>query len=293
MDGNTVTALFWLQEWQLVTLAILLALAFLYARGSRRVADVSRRKQASFYAATFVAVIVLASPLHRLGTILFSARVAQHLFLMAWIPALFTFSDPVPVLLAGLPSGFKKWIDAVSGGVWGQKTAVILKEITAPGSAFILATVSFWIWYDPTIHQLTIDYQWIHTFETAWLLLVALLYWWHIMAVYPRIHRPIPPIVRILYTIVGTWPIKLVGLILMVSGQALYNYPQSFQVGNLNINDQGVGAIIVWSLGGFVFSTTAALLMRDWLKAEEDKPIDPAPAWQTDQGMRAPGFPQA
>lgn len=290
---STITPAFWVQEWQLVTLAVLITALVTYTRGTKKLPRLQKKRRVSFYVAIFVTTLVLASPLHRLGTILFSARVAQHILLMALIPCLFTYSDPIPALAAGLPVALKKRFASLARRAWAQRGSQFFKASTTPGIVFILATVSFWIWYDPTIHHLTIRYSSLHTFETAWLLFVALLYWWHILGAFPYVHPPIPPLIRVMYTIVGTWPIKVVGLILMVSNQSIYQYPQSFQVGNLNINDQGVGAILVWMLGGVVFSTTATLLMRDWLKGEADKPIDPSPAWQTDRGMRAPGFPRA
>ena len=298
MDSTT-TGLFWL-EWQYSTLFLVITAVYLFMRGVKALAKnptapikPTRRQKTIFYIANLIILIVLASPFYTLATRLFSVHVAQHILLMALIPCLLTLSNPYPILKAGLPKQIKTYLAHPKLRAFYKSQTENIKHLTSPGVAFILATVSFWIWYDPKIHQLTLQYAWVHRFETTLLFFVALFYWWHILGAEPHLHQRMPPIIRILYTMVGTWPIKIVGLILLFSSQSVYQYPPSYQFSGLNINDQGVGAILVWALGGFVFSTTATILARDWLHKEELKPIDPAPAWQTDKAMRAPGFPSS
>lgn len=297
MDG-TNAGLFWL-EWQYGTLVLVGTAVCLFARGWQKRANPSnknqdiytRRRMVSFYASIFFIILALCSPFYNLATRYFSIHVAQHILLMALIPCLLTVSNPLPILKSGLPKILKKLVQRIKLSQIFERYKESIIQITSPGVAFVLATVSFWIWYDPQIHQLTLQYAWVHRFETTLLFFVALFYWWHILGAEPRLHKRMPPVIRILYTMIGTWPIKIVGLILLFTSQSVYQYPPSYQFSGLNINDQGVGAIIVWALGGFVFSTTATILARDWLHTEEMKPIDPTPAWQTDQAMRAPGFP--
>lgn len=290
-----VTRPIWINEWQLLPLIVLAGTAVVYLKGYRAnhifvTGEIFPARKKIFLLALILALIVLASPIHTLATYFFSIHVAQHILLMALIPCLIAYSNPIPILAAGLPKLISQKIDQLSQSPRGRTIIKRTVQVTSPGNVFVLATISFWIWYDPMIHQLTLTYRWLHLFETSWLFFVALLYWWHIMSAYPRLHQPLPPIIRILYTIIGTWPIKIVGLILLFSSQSVYDYPQSFQLNGLNINDQGFGAILVWSLGGVVFSTTAAMIARDWLGGEAVKPVDPAPAWQTERGMGAPGF---
>lgn len=288
--------IFALANWQFGILLAVATAVYLFVRGWQQPKEAYIRgmrlpRWVPFMVAMSLITLILGTPIHYLATKLFSIHVTQHILLMALIPCLINLSNPWPILREGVPLWVKAWLKAQ---VWNgriQQSKAKIKEMTNPGVAFVLATVSFWIWYDPQIHNLTLQYRWVHTFETLLLLCVALLYWWHILGSEPHWHGRMPPLVRIIYTMVGTWPIKIVGLILLFSNQNLYAYPDAYQFSGLQINDQGVGAIMVWAIGGFVFSTTATLLARDWLGTEEVKPIDPSPAWQSDQGMRAPGFP--
>ncbi|MCA9996622.1 MAG: hypothetical protein KDE56_12775 [Anaerolineales bacterium] len=67
-------------------------------------------------------------------------------------------------------------------------------------------------------------------------------------------------------------------------------YPQTFRFSGLDINDYNVGSMLIWLLGGIVFSTTTILLMRGWLKTEEDKPALPIATWSSDEALAAPGL---
>ncbi len=297
------SGLFSFQYWQITTFFFVGVALFVFQKGWGRINQlalqdselqpIKKYQRTAFFAGMFLILLILGSPIHHLATQMFSVHVGQHILLMALIPCLINLSNPLPILWLGLPQRLKT---AVSQQVENPRWNTLkdgLHQVTSPGAAFVMATVTFWIWYDPQVHQLTRQYRWVHSLETTLLLSVALLYWWHILGAAPRIHRRMPPVVRILYTIMGTWPIKIVGLILLFSSQNVYQYPDVYQFSGLNINDQGVGAIIVWALGGFVFSSTATLLARDWMYNEEIKPIDPSPAWQNEYEMRAPGFPSA
>ncbi len=83
---------------------------------------------------------------------------------------------------------------------------------------------------------------------------------------------------------------KLVGLILLFTTSSIYGYPANITFYDLQISDQSVGAAIVWAVGGIVFTWTAVLLMRTWLKVEDDKPTLPESLWGTEELMVAPGF---
>lgn len=283
---SSVTAVAWWAHWRLDAILVAGTAVALYLRGTKATAAKSRP---IFFLAIALFMLAMGSPLNYLATRFFSLRVVQHLLLVALIPCLFFFSEPLHQLYAGLPPSWQQVL-AQRHTTLSTTAKARLYQLTAPGVALMLTIACFWVWYDPHVHAATLRYGWLHWLETWVLLTAACFYWWHIMAAAPHIHTPLPPLVRICYTIVGTWPIKIVGFILLALPANIYNYPQNFQLTGLAINDQTAGAIIVWALGGIVFSTTATVLMRTWLGDESSKPVDPHPAWQTDEAMRAPGF---
>jgi putative molybdopterin biosynthesis protein len=102
-------------------------------------------------------------------------------------------------------------------------------------------------------------------------------------------YLPMPPLIRILYTLLGAGPIKLVGLILLFTEETIYSYPGTIAFSGLDMTAQSLGGMLIWVAGGVVYSTTAAGLMRNWLGQEDEKPVLPFSVWSTEASMLAPG----
>lgn len=292
-----VNGLNWTWHWNSgLALAFLVAVA-IYIRGWRHVRHSFIRPSPRlatipnlllFLGGLTLLALTLLSPLHALATQFFFMRVVQHLLLIAFIPCMLLVTNPLPVLFKGLPRSWRDTIMARLQGASRFQTKVC--QLTAPGMVWVIFSSCVWLWYDPRIHQATLDYPWLHRLETLLLFAVALFYWWHITAAAPRLHRPLPPLTRIAYTAAGTWPVKAVGIVVLFTKTEIYDYPATFRLTGLVINDQSLGGIIGWVLGGIVFSATATVLLRQWLGSEDDKPPLPDYLWSTDAAMLAPGF---
>lgn len=269
--------------WRVGITAVLLTTTLFYKRGRHRIPS-SKLAAASFTAGATILFLTLATPFHQLASQYFSLRVAQHLLLIAWVPALIMAANPVPQILAGLPEGWRRWV--------GDKRPFIAKirPLTNRATIWLLFISTFWLWYDPPIHQATLHYPLLRWVETPMLLTTALLYWWHITNAQPHWHPPLPPLARAAYTIIGATPIKMVGLILLLNPQTVFLYPQTYRFSGLDITDHNIGSMLIWVLGGIVFTATTTLLVRDWLKTEEDKPSLPISTWSSDEALAAPGL---
>jgi cytochrome c oxidase assembly factor CtaG len=117
----------------------------------------------------------------------------------------------------------------------------------------------------------------------------ALFYWWHVTCAAPRWHNQLSLLGRVALTIATTMPIKIVGLILLFVPETVYNYPQS-RITGLSFDAESLGGVMVWILGGIVYSWTAVYLMRQWLSSEDQKPILPSAIWDSEEAMLAPGL---
>ncbi len=275
--------------WRLLITAVLLLIGRLYWRGWQTPVPANRLTLGAGVAALVLLWFVLVSPLYQLAETYFFARVIQDLLLVAWIPALLLAANPLPT--------FYNALSAAQRTRWGQFVAAHPGLITPArylnaGVAWLALVSCFWFWYDHQIHQATLVYGWIRPLQIGSMLFTALFYWWHITAAAPRLHPPMPRPVRIFYAIAGAWAIKGVGFILLFSTQSPYQYPASIQ-SVWGIDDYGLGTILMWMMGGIVYSTTATLLMRAWLAEEEVKPPLPISVWSSDEALIAPGFEQS
>ena len=242
----------------------------------------------TFATAVLLLIAALFSPLHSLSTRYFYMHVLQRLLLVSLIPCLFLSGNPLPILQAGLPAFVQDNLRQLPHAA--PRFYKILLRVTSPLPTWFLFVATFWLWHDVQIDRLVLQANWVHRFENVTLLGTAVLYWWHILATSPRLHPPLPPLWRVGYTALGAAPVKLVGFVLMFTSTAVYQYPAQIQFANPNITDQSFGAAIVWVVGGIVFTWTAVLLMRDWLKTEDEKPALPESTWGTEAFMLAPGF---
>ncbi|WP_420629760.1 cytochrome c oxidase assembly protein [Candidatus Leptofilum sp.] len=244
----------------------------------------------TFVIAILLLVGALLSPLHGLAAGTFSFHVLQRLLLISLIPLCFLSGNPLPILHAGLPRRVQVELQRLPQKAPKFHSALI--AVLHPVPVWFLFAATFWLWHDVQLNRLVLQNSWLHRLENVTLLGTAVLYWWHILAASPRLHLPMPPLWRVGYAALGASPVKLVGLVLLFSETAVYQYPAEIHLNTttLDITDQSLGAALIWIMGGIVFTWTAVLLMRDWLKNEDEKPKLPESAWSTKEMMLAPGF---
>ncbi|WP_420641696.1 cytochrome c oxidase assembly protein [Candidatus Leptofilum sp.] len=281
-----------------IVIGVALATAvMLYLRGWQRQAQAGSGTLLSqpgriftFALASLLLAGALFSPLHSMAARYFSFHVLQRLLFISLIPLCFLSGNPWPILHAGLPRRFQEALQQLPQNA--PSFYSILMMAMRPLLVWFMFAATFWLWHDVQLNQLLLQNRWLHRLENLTLVGTAVLYWWHILAVSPRLHSPLPLLWRVGYAALGASPIKLVGLVLLFSGTAVYEYPAELHLNTaaLDITDQSLGAGLVWVFGGIVFTWTAVLLMRDWLKDEDDKPKLPESVWSTEEAMLAPGF---
>lgn len=245
-------------------------------------------RSGTFFAAILVLALAVYSPIHHWATQYFYIHVLQRLLLVAVVPSLLFSGNPLPILLAGLPASSQAALARLPQSRPHALHALV--RLTAPVPVWFLFVSTFWLWHDVQIDRLLLRMAWVHRLENVTLLGTAVFYWWHIMAASPRLHPPMALLWRVGYAAFGATPVKLVGLVLMFTSTAVYQYPAEISFYNLEVTDQSLGAALVWAVGGIVFTWTAVLLMRSWLAEEGDKPALPESVWASEEMMLAPGF---
>jgi cytochrome c oxidase assembly factor CtaG len=287
--------------WRVLATAGIFLAGLVYARGWRRLqafhqgkppkdAPASTRSLAFFIAGLTLLALAFVSPLGYFSTQYFSARIIQHMLLVASIPSLLMMANPFPALLYGLPEGWRVQLVGDPSGRSRGPVRRFLRCATAPGISLLAFLCICWFWYDPAVHAATLRYSAVHAVELLSLFGIGLLNWWHITDAWPRTHGSMAPIVRIAYAFISIWPVKLIGLILLFLDASVYNYPADFQFSGLHINDLSFGAMIAWIVSGLAYAVATVALARQWLAQEADKPALPESNWATDEAMLAPGI---
>ena len=286
-------------------LLLLLTTGAVYVRGwvlAQSNADSeSRPKQwhmATFIAGLAMTGLALISWLEALTGEYFSVRVVQHVLLTAVVPFLLLVADPYETIRMGLPASAENYLSRQSKK--HSRYRAILKAVTAPSVVWVVFVANFWLWHDAMMIEAARTMAWVHVIEVFSLLGTACLYWWHIAGAAPRLHTPMTPVIRILYSFIGMVPIKLMGMVLLFGaetmvgnggGRVVYDSAEKLvTIGSITVADRSLGAIIIWVLGGVTYTYAATFLAGRFVGQEEEKPSMAVSLLEDDSNWIAPGI---
>lgn len=238
-------------QWDPGVVAPLLAIAFLYARGSVKV---RLRQRACFWGGWTILALALVSPLHPLGEALFSAHMVQHELLMLIAAPLLVLSRPLAPLLLGMPSSWRRRV-----GGWTKRAG----RISTPAAATILHGAAIWIWHEPRLFQATLSNDWIHAAQHVSFFGSALLFWWSLTP-----HCAVNHGAAVLYLFVTAVHTSILGALLTFSRVPLYAAYRSTAPlwGFTALEDQQLGGLIMWVPGGLIYLAVGLLLFAAWLR---------------------------
>lgn len=296
MMGNELGTNDWL--WRITATVGLFFMGWAYSRGWLRLAKDRRPPQwgmITFAAGLGLIGFCLVSPFGRFGERYFFIRTLQHVLLTGLVPLLLLVADPYPVLKASLSAklresfeefvrrpNFRKW------ATWCSSPGLVLGEFVA----------IFWFWHDPAMIAAASRFPVVRFLELGSLTFISCLYWWQISEAAPRLHRPMPPIVRILYALCGMLPIKLLGLVMLFGletrvggGNVAHDSAELMvTIGNFTMADKSLGALLLWVMGGFAYTYTAIYFATRAIGKEGEKPSLPTSILEGDEIWRAPAI---
>src|SRR4051812_26469300 len=108
------------------------------------------REAAAFAGAWGVLLIALGSPLHPLGSALFSAHMIQHEVLMLLAAPLLVLGKPIPVLLGALPRSLLRWTLKLRNY---PTVRSISERCFNPLIAWVIHALALWAWHAPALFQ--------------------------------------------------------------------------------------------------------------------------------------------
>jgi cytochrome c oxidase assembly factor CtaG len=253
-------------DWELpwgLTLAVVL-LAVVYLRGwlalrRTRPTQFNATRLASFTGGLVLFWIATASPLDGFADALLTAHMVEHLLLMSAIPMLLLYGQPVVPLLRGLPAPVIRWIVGPILRVSALRSLV--EWLVSPAIAWLAMNLAYLCWHAPAAYNLALVNETVHSIEHLCFLSTALLFWWTIQRPWPAAPRP-NDWGAILYLALSDVVMTLLSAFLAFCDRPVYRYyvdhPNPFGVSVLD--DQVLGAVIMWVLGSFAFLIPAMLI---------------------------------
>jgi len=283
-------------DWRLDVSLVLLTFATLYTIGWWRLRRRSHtpklaniKRLAAYWGGLGTLALSLMSPIDALGGQLFFMHMLQHLITIMISAPLLWLGAPFPFLLWGMPPRVRR---AVARQFAGKAlTRTLLRNITEPSLVWLAFVIIYAGWHDPNLYSLALRRDWVHDIQHITFFGAAMLFWWHVIAAGPRIHRvAIWVRMAMLITIV---PVNMViGIVIANGSEVLYPYYNSVPRiwGFSALEDQMLAGVIMWIPGSMMFFLALIILLANELRPTADDPPQAIPNWDSEEAMVAPGL---
>ncbi len=253
-------------DWKLpigLTVSIVLT-ALVYVRGwfalrRTRRAQFNDERLASFLGGLALLWIVIASPMDGFADALLTAHMIEHLLLMSAIPMLLLYGLPVVPLLRGLPRPVLKFV--VGPLVRVTTLRRVAAWLVTPAIAWLGMNVAYLAWHVPAAYNYALENETVHGAEHLCFLITSLLFWWYILRPWPAKQR-LDDWGMLVYLALGDVVMTMLSAFLAFCERPVYSYyvqhPNPFGISVLD--DQVLGAVVMWVLGSFAYLVPAMVI---------------------------------
>jgi putative membrane protein len=214
-------------------------------------------QRATFFTALAVIFLSLNGWLHDLSdSYLFSAHMVQHLLLTLVAPALLVMGTPGWMLRPAL-----QW----------RGVGPVARWLTAPAHCFLIFNVVLVSWHLPPIYELAMGNHGVHIVQHLCFMIASVLMWWPVLSPLPELPRLSYP-GQMLYLFLLTLPMSLVAICIGYARQILYPwYASAPRIWGITpMEDQMIGALIMWIPGGLFFFAIISVVFFKWQQVEGD-----------------------
>jgi cytochrome c oxidase assembly factor CtaG len=226
-----------------------------------------------FLGAVFAFLLASSAPIDILSSRLLWVHMIQHLLILVVMAPLLVAAAPLLPLWLGLPSWVRRLVRASAmlkaGGVLNR----IGHWLRQPAVSCGLLIAGTWVWHWPALYDLALTNAAIHDWcEHATFLAVSALFWTQVIPS-PPLHPRLGYIGRVgLVGIAIAQNVVLAALIgfAQVPLYAPYAHLAQGPGGLSALQDQQLGAGIIWTFGDVPFVISFVVLGLGWLASQSD-----------------------
>ena len=256
----------WIVPWEFswVFLVVFVGTAWLYVRGTRRLA-VPVSRQAAFWAGMAIVYVALHTYFDYYAEHEFFMHRIQQVLLHHLAPLLIVASYPGTVLRAGIPLAWRVRLRRLQRSLpWRGFAAVALNPafVTASFVALIL------VWLIPDMQTLAM-LDWRLYRAMNWSMMISgLAYWWIVLDHRPKPPGRMAPGWRVLSPAITMTPQIVAGAIVTFSRVDLYPiFEICGRAFTMNVlTGQLIGGVIMWVPAAMIESAGGLLALRQWLR---------------------------
>lgn len=213
----------------------------------------------SFLGGLAVLWLAIGSPLDGFADALLSAHMVEHLLLMSVVPPLLLYGSPVVPLLRGLP---KTMVRYLIGPLIGSSSLRQFGHwLITPLVAWLVMNACFLGWHVPAAYDFALEHENWHAVEHACFLGSSILFWWCLLQPWPTKRRSLTWGL-IFYLVSADVVNTMLSAFLAFCDRPVYvfylDHPNPFGVSP--VQDQVLGAVIMWVLGSLAFLLPAMVI---------------------------------
>ena len=242
-----------------VLVALMLASALGYAIGVARLwrragvgRGISGHEVFRFTCGWGVLAAALLSPIDTLAEGSFAVHMVQHELLMVVAAPLLVASRPFEAWAWALRDGGVRMLSALAVG-W--------RWLATPRRSWWIHAAALWLWHVPAFFDAALENISIHALQHLSFFGSALLFWW---AVYGRgiRAREGTSFALLLTTMLH---MNVLGMLLTFAPTAWYAHGRSGALGMTALEDQQLGGLVMWMLGGMAYLGAALAVIAAWM----------------------------
>ena len=214
-------------------------------------------QRATFYTALALIFFSLNGWIHDLSDYyLFSAHMVQHLLLTLVAP---------PLLVMGVPGGMLRpalaWRGVGPAARWATSASI----------AFMAFNLVMVVWHLPPMYSMAMAHHDVHIVQHLCFMVASVLMWWPVLSPLPELPRLSYP-GQMLYLFLMTIPMSLIAVSIAYADHILYPaYASAPRLWGISpMQDQLIGALIMWIPGGFFFFAVISVVFFRWQQRDED-----------------------
>jgi len=210
------------------------------------------REAAAFLAGWGTLVVALHSPVDALADRSFAMHMGQHELLMIVAAPLLAASRTYEAWSWALRRRGVRTLAAVASG-W--------RWLAAPARAWWIHAAALWLWHVPVLFLAALGNESIHALQHTSFFLSALLFWWAVFGSRRR-NRQGAALALLVTTMLQ---MNALGLLLTFAPEPWYATDEPPPWGLTPLEDQQLGALIMWMFGGMVYAAAALAVVLRWL----------------------------
>jgi putative membrane protein len=255
----------------------LVVTAAIYLRGWFALRRTRRTQFNSFRLASFltgltVLWLAIGSPMDGFADALLSAHMVEHLLLMSAVPPLLLCGLPAVPLLRGLPHPIRRYV--ISPILRLPRARRLGHWLTQPLIAWLLMNITFVAWHIPVAYDFALKHENWHVFEHLCFLTTSLLFWWCVLRPWPASNRQ-QGWGMLVFLVSADVANTMLSAVLAFCDRPVYvfylHHPAGF--GLPPLEDQVLGAVVMWVFGSFAFLVPALVITTRLLSSSRLKPL--------------------